>query len=83
MKRTEFNHIRSREVIIPFREVFLKLHLKYSVQWNTEGDKVQQGKFQLHAEKKVQHDQMVAQVSQRDCEISNLRDSSKFIWMWP
>lgn len=51
-------------------------------QWNTEGDEVQQGKFQLRPEKKVQHDQMVAHVSQRDCEISSLRDYSEVIWMW-
>lgn len=35
-------------------------------QWKAEGDKVQQGKFQLDTEKKVFHrggDQMIAQVS--------------------
>lgn len=52
-------------------------------QGNTEGDEVQQGKFQLRAEKKVQHDQMVAQISQRDCEISTLRDYSEVVWIWP
>lgn len=51
-------------------------------QWKTQGGKVQQGKFQLYAEKKVhwEHNQMVAQVSQRYCEISIFRVYSKVIW---